>query len=224
MSVYMTETEQIEVIKKWWEKYNNIITILLSLILLSVAGFKYYHWHQDKITEQASMAYEHLMLAFSNQDNRGVRAYANQLLSDYDNTVYADIARLTLAKIDTLREKLPKAEEELRYVALHSKMMSIQQVAKVRLARIYVAEKAYDKALAELATVNSAAYTPVVNELRGDIYAATGQYEKAVLAYRRAVSEAKVNGIGNLFLEMKTNELAAMTQSMKIEEKGSESA
>ena len=224
MSVYMTETEQIEVIKKWWEKYNNIITILLSLILLSVAGFKYYHWHQDKITEQASMAYEHLMLAFSNQDNRGVRAYANQLLSDYDNTVYADIARLTLAKIDTLREKLPKAEEELRYVALHSKMMSIQQVAKVRLARIYVAEKAYDKALAELATVSSAAYTPVVNELKGDIYAATGQYEKAVLAYRRAVSEAKVNGIGNIFLEMKTNELAAMTQSMKIEEKESESA
>jgi predicted negative regulator of RcsB-dependent stress response len=220
----MTETEQIEVIKKWWEKYNNIITILLSLILLSVAGFKYYHWHQDKITEQASMAYEHLMLAFSNQDNRGVRAYSNQLLSDYGNTVYADIARLTLAKIDTLREKLPKAEEELRYVALHSKMMSIQQVAKVRLARIYVAEKAYDKALAELASVNSVAYTPVVNELRGDIYAAIGQYDKAVLEYRRAVSEAKVNGIGNLFLEMKTNELAAMTQSMNIEDKESESA
>ncbi len=215
MSVYMTEAEQLEAIKKWWKRHNNIITIVLSIILLVISGYKYWNWHQEKITQQASNAYEHLMLAFSNQDNKGVRAYANQLLNDYGTTVYADSARLTLAKLYILREKYTRAQAELEYVASHSKVPVLQQVAQIRLSRLLAAEKSYDKALVELSKITDATYMPVVNELRGDIYAATGQYQEAVLSYRKAITEAQKHGMGNLFLEMKTNELAAMTQSMK---------
>ncbi len=224
MSVYMTETEQLEAIKKWWKRYNNVITIVLSVLLLAISGYKYWNWHQEKISQQASNSYEHLMLAFSNQDNRGIRAYANQLLHDYDQTVYADAARLTLAKLYVLREKYPKAQKELEYVATHSKVVVLQQIAKIRLARLLASAKAYDKALAELSEVDGTVYMPVVNELRGDIYAATGQYQQAVVSYRKAISEVQTNGMGNLFLEMKTNELAAMTQSMKIDEGKSQTA
>lgn len=215
MSVYMTEAEQLEAIKKWWKRHNNIITIVLSVILLAISGYKYWNWHQEKVNQQASNAYEHMMLSFSNQDNKGVRAYANQLLSDYGDTVYSDAARLTLAKLYVLREKYPRAQQELEYVAAHSKMPVLQQVAQIRLARLLTAEKSYDKALDELAKVADTTYMPVVNELRGDIYAAKGQYQEAVLSYRKAITEAQKHGMGNLFLEMKTNELAAMTQSMK---------
>ena len=215
MSVYMTETEQLDAIKKWWKRYSNIITIILSVVLLAISGYKYWNWHQEKINQQASNAYEHLMLAFSNQDNKSVRAYANQLLNDYGDSVYADAARLTLAKLFVLHEKYPKAQAELEYVATHSKMTTLQQVAKIRLARLFAAEKSYDKALAELAQVGTL-YTPVVNELRGDIYAATGQYQEAVLSYQKAITEVQKHGMGNPFLEMKTNELVALTQSMKV--------
>lgn len=215
MSVYMTEAEQLEAIKKWWKRHNNIITIVLSVILLAISGYKYWNWHQEKVNQQASNAYEHMMLSFSNQDNKGVRAYANQLLSDYGDTVYSDAARLTLAKLYVLREKYPRAQQELEYVATHSKMPVLQQIAQIRLARLLTAEKSYDKALDELAKVAGTTYMPVVNELRGDIYAAKGQYQEAVLSYRKAITEAQKHGMGNLFLEMKTNELAAMTQSMK---------
>ena len=212
----MTETEQLEAIKKWWRRYNNIIIISLSVVLLSISGYKYWNWHQEKISQQASIAYEHLMLAFSDQDNKSVRGYANQLINDYGDTVYADAARLTLAKLMVLREKYTKAEEELEYVATHSKMTIIQQVAKIRLARLLVAEKRYDKALAELAKLDSSIYMPVVNELRGDIYAATGDYQQAVTSYQMAITEVQKHGMSNLFLEMKTNEIASMTQSMKV--------
>ena len=222
MSVYMTETEQLEAIKKWWKRYNNVITITLSVILLAISGYKYWNWHQEKISQQASNSYEQLMLAFSNQDNRGVRAHANQLVNDYGQTVYADAARLTLAKLYVLREKYSKAEVELEYVATHSKMTTLQQVAKIRLARLLASQKSYDKALIELNRVESTVYMPVVNELKGDIYAATGRYQQAVVAYRQAINEVHTNGMGNLFLEMKTNELAAITQSMKIDDKKSQ--
>lgn len=211
----MTEAEQLEAIKKWWKRHNNIITIVLSLILLIISGYKYWNWHQEKVNQQASNAYEHLMLAFSNQDNKSVRAYSNQLLKDYKDTVYSDAARLTLAKLFVLRENYPKARQELEYVANHSKMTALQQVAQIRLARLLAAEKSYDQALAQLSKVADTTYMPVINELRGDIYAATGQYQQAVISYREAITEAQKHGMGNLFLEMKTNELAAMTQSMK---------
>ena len=224
MSVYMTEEEQLEAIKKWWNKYSNIITVVLSVILLVFAGFKYWNWHHDKISAQASNAYERMMLAFANQDNQSVQSYANQLIKDYSKTVYADAARLTLAKLFVTDDNYPKARESLEYVANHSKMPALRQVAKIRIARLFAAEKAYDKALAELASIVDTAYMPVINELKGDIYTATGQYQKAIVAYKEAITEVRTNGMGNLFLEMKTNELAALSQSMNTEDAALQSA
>ncbi|KTC86724.1 YfgM family protein [Legionella brunensis] len=218
MSVYMTEEEQLEAIKKWWQKNNTIITVLFSVVLLIVAGYKYWTWHQYKVSMQASNAYEHLMVAFSNQDNKSVRSYANELINDYGQTIYADAARLTLAKLYINYDKYAKARESLEYVANNSKMMALKQVAKIRIARLLAAEKAYDKALATLSTVDDATYMPVVNELKGDIYAATGKYQQAINSYKEAITEVRTNGMGNLFLEMKTNELAALTQSMRRED------
>lgn len=224
MSVYMTEAEQLEVIKKWWKRYSNVITIILSIALLLASAYKYWNWHEEKMTVQASNAYEQMMVAFSNQDNKSVRAFANQLLDNYGRTIYADIARLTLAKLYVLRANYSHAQEELEYVSTHSKMTAIQQIAKIRLARLLAAGKSYDKALEQLSTVDNAMYMPVVNELKGDIYAAIGQYQKAVSAYRKAINDVQTHGMGNLFLEMKTNELAAMTQSSNVEDKSAHAA
>ncbi len=215
-SVYMTEAEQVEMIKGWWKRYNGIITVLLSLVLLVVAGFKYWNWHQAKITEQASNTYEHLMLAFSNQDYKSVRGYANQLVTRYSDTVYADAARLTLAKLDVNHERYQRAEALLEEVATHSKMKALADVARIRLARLWVEEKSYDKALNELSVVTDSAYLPVVNELRGDIYSMTGRYQQAATYYHKAIDEVQKNGMGNLFLEMKSNELLALTKSTRV--------
>ena len=222
MSIYMTEDEQIEAIKTWWKRYNTIVIVSVSLVLLAISGYRYWAWHEEKMTQQASNTYEQLMLAFSNQDNKGIRGYANLLLVDYGKTVYADAARLTLAKLYVARDKYPQAREELSYVAAHSKMPALQQVANIRLARLLAADKSYDSALDKLANIKDVAYLPVVNELKGDIFAATHRYPEAISFYREAINQAQASGMGNLFLEMKTNELAALsraerTQSIKNE-------
>ncbi|MFC3907620.1 YfgM family protein [Legionella dresdenensis] len=216
MSTYMTEEEQIEAIKKWWRRYSTPITIILSVILLAASGYRYWQWHENKVNTQASNAYEHLMVAFSNHDNKAIKAYANQLTQQFSDTVYADAARMTLAKLYVSRDKLDKALEPLEYVASHSRLKALRQVARLRIARIMAAQKAYDKAIGELATVDDDSYMPLINELKGDIYTATGNYQQAAVAYKDAISEARTNGIGNQYLEMKTNELATLTQSMNV--------
>lgn len=211
MSIYMTEEEQLQVMKSLWKRYGSLITVVFSIILLTISGFKYWSWHEEKIVQQASTTYEHLMLAFSNQDNKGVRGYANQLLNDYGQTVYADAARLTLAKLYIARTNYARAREELTQVAEHSKMAALQQVAKIRLARLLAVEKSYDSALDELATVQDTAYLPTINELKGDINAAIDRNKEAIAFYSTAIKEFQTKGLNNLFLEMKANELAAQS-------------
>ncbi|AUH73122.1 YfgM family protein [Legionella sainthelensi] len=224
MSVYMTEEEQLESIKKWWKQYGNLITIVLSLILFGVAGYRYLHWHQDKLTQQASIAYEHMMVALSNHNIKAVRSYANELIHEHSGSVYADVAHMTLAKIYVSKNKLNKATEELQSVASNSQMLALKQIAKIRIARIYAAEKSYTNALKELSSIDDNTYLPVINELKGDIYGAIGQYQEAMNSYKLALDEVKTNGMGNLFLEMKTNEIASKSHSMISGDKKVQSA
>lgn len=209
MSVYMTEEEQIEAFKKWWKKYSTLITMIVSLVFLSIAGYQYWNWHQQKIQMQASNRYEHLMLALSNENLKEVQAYANQLIKEYDNTVYADVAHLTLARIAVQKHHYEDARNHLGVVAKKSHMNALQQIAKMRMARILTFEKKYDDALSIADSINDTIYSSLINELKGDIYAATGDKEKAAIAYQKAVSDVQNQGVGNLFLEMKMAEFAS---------------
>lgn len=212
MSVYMTEEEQLEAIKRWWKKYSNIITLALSIVLLVIAGMRYWNWHQEKVQAQASIAYEQMMLAYANKQNERSQSYANQLVNEYGNTSYADAARMLLAKQLTEANQYKKARSHLEIVAHKGKMPAFQQVARTRLARLLMVDKQYSKALEELEKVNDSAYLAMVNELKGDIYTAMGEPEKAFNYYTHAMNEAKEQKMGNLFLEMKANELAAMSE------------
>ena len=211
MSIYMTEAEQLEAIKDWWLRHQRWITILISAILLSVAGYRYWMWHTEKVTHSASQAYEQLMAATANQEGAAIEAYAKALIKEYPKTVYGDAARLALAKYWVSEHKWPDAARELEAVAQHAKMPVLQEVASIRLVRLWIAEKQYDKALDALSTTHLVAYNALVSELKGDVYAALGQYTAADASYREAHEEVKLRGIGNVFLDMKSNELAAAT-------------
>ena len=106
-----------------------------------------------------------------------------------------------------------KAIDLLGAVVANSKVPAFKQIAKIRIARLLVSQKSFDQALNELSVVDDNAYMTIVNELKGDIFVAKGEYQQAMNSYKMAIEEAKTHGIGNLFLEMKTNELAALTQS-----------
>lgn len=212
MSVYRTEEEQLEAIKRWWNNYSGLITVSLSILILIAAGFRYWGYHTNKVTEQASSTYEQMLVAFTNHDNKAVKAHANHLVKNFANTVYADAAHLTLAKMLVSKDKFDSAIDELNQVAQKGHLPALQQIARLRMARLYSQNKSFDAALKELDKVEDKAYLSVIDELKGDIYAETGQYQQALDQYKVAMELARENGMGNLFLEMKSNDLLAMTQ------------
>lgn len=215
MSVYMTEEEQIQVIKKWWSRYSSPILVIISIGMLAMSGYKYWTWHHEKVLAEASNVYEHLMVSFSNHEVDASRDFAHQLVKQYPKTVYADVARLTLAKLEVESEQFDKAKDLLSEVVLHSQVSALKQIAKIRIARLLLAKKDFNKALEQITVIDDPAYLAVVNELKGDIFAQQHHYQKAIQSYKQAIEEAKQRGLGNLFLEMKTNELASLTESMQ---------
>lgn len=213
MSVYRTEEEQIEAIKKWWNKYSNIITVCLLALLVSTAGYRYWDWHNKKVLAQASTAYENLIIAYANHQDDSVKSYSTELFQNYQSTVYAQVAHLVMAKVYLNEEKPELAEQELSLAAQSQALPALQQVAKIRLSRMYASKKNYDKAMAELSSIKETTYQALIEELKGDIYASQGKIDEANSAYQQASEEVRMNGLGNQFLEMKINELASFTQS-----------
>lgn len=217
MSIYMTEAEQLENIKKVWDKIQRPVTIVLTVLLCIFSVYRYWTYHTDKVNHQASLTYEHMMVAFSNQDHQALRAYANTLTQTYGGTIYADVARLTLAKYFVEHQQFSKARAQLDYVVAHGQMPAMRHVATLRMARILFAEKSYQEALDALKTISTSTYLPLVKELKGDILAAMGQYQDALSFYKEAANEGQQRGIGNPFLDMKTNELVLQEQSSKAD-------
>lgn len=219
MSAYMTETEQLEEIKKWWLRNQRWISTSFFVILLLVSGYRYWSWHMEKTMEQASIAYQNMMLSSSQNDDKGTQSYANFLVKNHAKTVYASAAHLALSKIFVSQADLKKAGDELAFVAHDSTMEALKQVATLRLARVLIAQKQYDTALKELGTIENSIYRTTVGELRGDIFVALGDYSKAVNAYDLALESTQSSGVKNLYLEMKHSAAASMIQS-KLDRSG----
>lgn len=214
MSAYMTETEQLEAIKKWWLKNQGWITSVLLAVLVVGSGYRYWNWHTSKIKEQASMTYQSMMKSALEHNDKATQSYANMLTKDYSSTVYASVAHLELAKVFASQEKYEQAIAELRIVARDTKVGALRELARIRIARLFIANKQYDQALKELAIVQDSTYITMVNELKGDIFVAKHDFEKAVASYQSALKEAPP-GEGNLYLEMKYNSVASLIASQR---------
>lgn len=207
MSFYQTEEEQLEAIKKWWSKYSNMITIALVIMLTILLSYKYWHWQQTKFIANASNQYESLLAAVSNQNPVNIEAYSNNLIKNYNGTIYATVAHLILAKLYITQNQYAKAEDNLKFILASKTINTFKELARIRLARLYLENKAYERALTTLKTVDDAAYKGIVLEIQGDIYSAMSKEQEAKFAYNEATKLQKAQGLSNLFLEFKHDAL-----------------
>lgn len=207
MSVYLTEAEQMELIKKGWQRYGAAVMWGLSIVLLAMSAWKYWHWHQEKVLQQASARYEQLMTAVATQEDKQIQSYARSLITEHKKTVYATAALLTLAKQAVDSADYQAARTFLTTAIATSRHQPFTDIAKLRLARLWMADHAYQKALDVLSTVDEAMYGPRLNELRGDIQLALHATEKAKQAYQRAITQCEAHGMSHGLLDYKLSSI-----------------
>ena len=139
---------------------------------------------------------------------------AGEVTGEYADTPYADQANLVLARLDVDTGNLAGAEARLATIAAESKDPDLRIVARLRLARVQLAEGRYDQALKSLDAVATPALDARVLELKGDVKLAQGDKGAALDFWRKAQAALKADPAGSAqvdgeLLGLKIDELSA---------------
>lgn len=206
MAEYETEEQQVEALKEWW-KQNGIAVIGGAVLGISaLVGWRGWNWHQENQATEASDIFVVLQEAVSKNDAAALSEKANILRDQYGSTPYASLAVLHHAKAQIDQNDHAAAEESLRWVLNNSKQDTVKNVARLRLARLLLADNKIDEAQAMVNAGVSDAYASLANEIRGDIFVAKGEIEQAKKAY----DEAMLTTSGSVeYLQLKRSDLGS---------------
>lgn len=194
----ISDDERAEQIKKWWRENGTSIGAGIAIAVGGVFGWQYWQQHQSDQSEAAS---QQLQIAQS-ADTGKVKAL-QAVADEYSSTPYAALA--SLAAASEASQKDPATAIESLKLAMSGKDSNVADIAKLRLIRLYIAERKLSEAESLLATDLAVAYTSLTEELRGDLYVARKDLQKAREAYDRAILSAGTNPAR--YLRMKRDNL-----------------
>lgn len=203
MTEYLTEQEQIQQLKTWAKQYGPTIVLGIVLALLMSTGWRYWQNYQNKVLMHASSVYDEMLSLRAQNNEDGALVQAKKILAHYRKTPYADMASLLLARDAVLKNDYPEAIKQLTWVIDHSKNHSMQEIARLRIARILISEQKPDEALALLKKINDKNYKGLIDEVRGDAYLIKQDPEAARTAYQLALQELPNAEVTRPILEMK---------------------
>ena len=128
-------------------------------------------------------------------------------MQEFSGSAYSDQADLAAARVQVETQQLDQAAARLTQVLHSTRDPELALVARLRLARVQLAQKQPDEALKTLDAVPAGAFAARYAEVRGDALLAKGDREGALKQYR----EARASGADTVdpdLLDLKINELA----------------
>lgn len=204
MADYDTEEEQLEALREWWKENGRSVIAGIVLGAGALFGWKYWQDYQVEKAENASALFADVR-AFGNAGEVGnALQQVETLTSDYARVPYASLATLEAAQALVEAGNIESAEKQLRWALENARLQEVGEVARLRLAQVLIAQGRARDALSELETELPAAYTGLVEELRGDAYRALGDLQAAREAYDRALLS---DGSRSEYLQLKRDDL-----------------
>jgi predicted negative regulator of RcsB-dependent stress response len=204
---FMSETEQWEALKRWLRE--NVLWIVagIGVGVLALAGWRWWEARTERLALEAGAKYQQVIEALGRDDrDRGI-AIIEELRRDYPSSPYVDQAELAASRVFVDRNELDKAAERLRRVMEESEDRELALLARLRLARVQLAQQRTDDALATLRAVDPGAFAPRYHEVRGDALLAKGDRDGALKAYQEARAGDVAAVVDTALLDLKINDL-----------------
>lgn len=189
MAEFINDQDRADAVKKWISKYAGTIIIGIVLGLVAVYGIQYWQTNQMQNKEEASMAFQQFIAMPADQDEKAYADAAKSIVKNYPKTPYASLASLLLAKKYADYRQYQDAVLQLQWVLQHSDNSQFKQIAALRVSRLYLFLKQYDKANSVLDKTYDASYQVMLDEQRGDIALAQGDTQKARVLYAKALND-----------------------------------
>lgn len=190
---YQSEEERVETLKRWWRDNGKSVIAGVVIGIAAVLGWRYWQDYRSARTAQASLGFDRLVAAINEGRLEAARQQATLLKGHYESTPYATLAALASARLHVEAGELHQAKNELGWAIQNAPSSGIADVARIRLARVLLAEEKLDEALAMLDAIASGAFTAIIEEIRGDVLRRRGDRAAAGEAYRRALMAGTAN-------------------------------
>lgn len=208
MDDFLTDQQQAARVRTWMREYAPAAIVAVVVGIGGYFGYDQWQARQARQVAAASDLYEEFRAAIASNDQDSARTLLQTIVSDYEATGYGDHARLLMAKeyVDTTQPSL--AEEALQGVIATTGNRDLRQLARLRLARVYLY---MDRPEDGLETVDSDAFSSswrqLAEDMRGDLYQALGQVDEARASYQAAL---ELDGqIDAAWIRLKLDHLAA---------------
>jgi len=214
---YLSEREQAEQLRGWLRE--NWIWLVAG-VALTLGGYYGYRWWQSREAARGAAAEQRfaaMLDAISGGKREEGLKIAAEVTGEYADTPYADQATLVLARLDVDTGDLAAAEAKLSKVAESSRDPDLRIVARLRLARVQLAQGRYDDAWKSLDAVAIPQVQARVLELRGDVKLAQGDKAAALDNWRKAEAAIAADPQGSAQVDTELLRL-------KIDEQGAAAA
>lgn len=206
-----TDEETVENLRKWWSENGPWILGGLVLGAAVLFGWRYWtEWRENQLAS-ASDAYAQLVNEAERGDLPHAAGIAEELRARRLAGPYADFAGLALARAALEAGEVDAARTELMRVIDATVDPYTLHVATLRLARIELADGAFDRAAQLLDSKDAGAFAPLYAELRGDLAAARGDAAGAAAAYREALAAPDEGIADRALIRLKLDNLGAGT-------------
>jgi predicted negative regulator of RcsB-dependent stress response len=210
---YLTEKEQWERVVQWVREQGPWVLVAVAIVLTGYYGWNYWRGRVEQHYMSAATQYEAVLQAFHSRNSKGEPdvnpglKLTDQLIKDYPSSGYADQANLFAAGALVESGSLDQAASRLASVMNSTKDPELALVARLRLARVQLAQKKPDEALKTLNAVDPGAFAARYSQVRGDVLLAKGDRDGALREYRAARSTAQ-DTLDTGLLDLKIDELA----------------
>jgi predicted negative regulator of RcsB-dependent stress response len=204
---YLSEKEQWEWVKAQVRENGPAVVLAIALAVAAVFGWRWWQAHQDAGQLEAGSKYMQMVQSLERGDSGAAVVLLGELERDHAGSPYTDQARLLAARMYVDQGQLDHAASALAAVTEHSKDHDLALIARLRLARVQIAQGKPDSALATLGGIADAgAFAARYHEVRGDAYYAKNDRSAALSEYRSAQSAA-AEGTDSTLLKLKIADL-----------------
>lgn len=184
----LDEQEQLDALQQFWRSYGRIVMAVVLAVVVGFGSTKWWEYQNRTEAQSASATFNKLEAVQTVEDIDLISSLSEEIISEYGDTYYADLARLNLAKTQVDVGNSDEAIKLLRGVVDDSRDSSLVALARLRLAALYVMTEQFDLAMSALDGDADAAMSGLFADIRGDIYAAQDLHDEARGAYQEALS------------------------------------
>jgi len=177
---------------KFFDKYKKLIISLFIIIIIATAFFVISSQVKKQNNENASVIYSLWLkeISVENPDPENLDSILNQLITEYKNTGYTQLALLNKASLDARNNNVELALINFKTLIELTDGFNgnkiFNKIARVSASRLLLSNGNYEEALSLIELYSSGSTNGYIHELTGDILAKQNKIELAVAQYELA--------------------------------------